>query len=239
MKVLLVVFCFLVSFGSFSSENEQFYQIQSTKLYEIVENDNGQEREVLVGTAKAGNHFSKLMNSNNVEKTDIQGAIMMTKKIIALGKELYKIVEAGRPVVNASTEAVEVLPHNDGVAIPAIGLSGWKAPKMRKYLLKTENYLGMNPVVFEFMLIFTYGGSDQGKGKFITGAEIKPTKVSVKWGYEFNAQFKVQTIINEGTEEDPIAGLVMMVDSKINTVLQEEQMNKTFYVNGLGHIKAY
>jgi hypothetical protein len=231
---------YLFSFAAQANQsNEQFYAFQQIDLYEVFEEE-GVEIFNLITSAKYDNVFAALSKAQGVTKVNIDGAIMMTKKLIVLGKEIYQIVEAGKPVVTTQSQPVEVLPMDKNAkAIQAIELAGWDRPKAKKYRIETKNYLGMSPVVFDFLVIFTYGGNYEGKGKYITGAQIKPNFVSVKWGYKFDASFKVQTVINEGTYENPIAGAVLMLDSKISTIMQEQQTNKTFYINGLGQINSY
>ena len=121
----------------------------------------------------------------------------------------------------------------------ALQLHGWNPPLVRKYKVETKNYLGMKPVSFEFMLIYSYGGQNEGKGRYITGAQLKPTSVNVKWGYSLDVEFKLQSIVNQGSFENPVAGAVLMLDYKIKTVLQEQSQNKTFYINGAGQVTSY
>lgn len=219
---------------------DQFQEIQSVDLYELVEDENGEELEVLIQSQKSPTFFDYLAKSQGLQKINAAGVIMMTKELIALGKEIYKIVEAGKPVVTINSEPIEVLPRDeDGTTISAMNLSGWKAPIVKKYRVATKNYLGMKPASFDFMLIFSYGGNDRGKGAYITGAQIKPTAVNVKWGYTLNAEFKVQTIMNEGAWDNPVAGAVLSIDYGISTVLQDQQHSKTFYINGKGQVTTY
>jgi hypothetical protein len=219
---------------------DQFQRIQEVQLLELQTDENGDEVEVLVQTNKFPTFYDALSKSQGVQKVNAAGVIMMTRELIALGKEIYKIVEAGKPVVEINTEPIEILPRDeDGKTITAMELSGWKAPFVKKYRVATKNYLGMTPASFDFMLVFSYGGNNRGNGAYITGAQIKPTSVNVKWGYSLSAEFKVQTIMNEGAWDDPVAGAVLSIDYKIGTVLQEQQNSKTFYINGKGSVTAY
>lgn len=219
---------------------DQFQQIQDVELFELQIDEDGNEIEILLQSNRVPSFFDFLSKSQGIQKVNAAGVIMMTRELIALGKEIYKIIEAGKPVVTINTEPVEILPRDeDGNTISAMELSGWKAPIVKKYRVATKNYLGMSPASFDFMLIFSYGGNDRGKGAYITGAQIKPTGVNVKWGYSLNADFKVQTIMNEGAWDNPVAGAVLSIDYKISTVLQDQQNSKTFYINGKGEITTY
>lgn len=245
---ILVVSTMLVSLMIQSSSvvaedvySEQFQTIQSVELVEIIEHSDGTIEELVISDQKTPQFIDTFgKNHNSVTKVNLGNILMVTKQLIALGKEIYKIVEAGKPVVKIVTEPVQVLPRNEnGAVIEAMNLHDWHAPVVRKYRVSTKNYLGMKPASFEFFLIFSYGGQNNGSGRYITGAQIKPTSVDVKWGYKLDASFKVQSIMNEGSLESPVAGAVLMIDYKISTILQERRGNRTFYINGLGKITAY
>jgi len=244
MKIILSIALTLTYAASAMAEDvysDQFQTIQSVEFAEIITDENGNEKEVILEDREAPkfeDQFEVYAGSSN--KSDIGTIIMVTEKLIALGEKIYKIVERGRPVVDLQSEPIEILPRDDkGQAISAMQLHGWKAPISRKYKVTTKNYLGMKPASFEFMLIYSYGGQNRGSGRYITGAQIKPTSVDVKWGYKLDAKFYVQSIMNQGTEENPVAGATLMIDYKISTVLQDSTNNKTFFINGLGQVQTY
>lgn len=225
---------------SYAQDNEQFYTFQSIELYEAIMNDNGEEEFVLRRKNSQDDFFLALGKSQGARTVNIDDVIMVTRKLIAFGKEIYKIVDAGKPIVTIESKPVQVLPLGQGEqVINATDLTSWKAPKVKKFRVETKNYLGVSPVVFEFMVIFSYGGQFEGKGRYITGAQIRPIFVDVKWGYKFDAAFKVQTIVNEGSVDFPIAGAVLELDSSIATILQEQKASQLFYINGEGLINTY
>jgi hypothetical protein len=220
--------------------SEQFQTVQSVEVVEVIEADNGDEIETIVDERNA-TFFSSLKPAlSNKSNPTIPGALAATKEFIALGKQVYKIIEAGRPVVSSKSEPVQILPNDkSGELVDAFSLSDWSEPVVKKYRIRAKNYLGMSPATFEFILIFTPGGRFEGKGYYITGAQIKPTKMDVKWGYTLNAEFKVQSIMNAGSSKNPIAAAVLAIDYTISTVLQENTASRLFYINGLGKVKAY
>jgi hypothetical protein len=247
MKLLTLAFC-LSSFVTWSAKAEnvydpQFQRIQSVELVEVIEDELGNEVEVPVMEQKLPSDIEALMDLAQPvanDKANIGEIIMIADKLIALGEKIYKIIEKGKPVVTMNSTPVSVLPKDEkGGYVDAFYLENWKAPKSQKFRVITKNYLGMTPASFEFMLIYTYGGSLNGKGKYLTGAQIKPTAVDVKWGYKLDASFKVQSIMNQGTNEDPVAAAVLMIDYRIWTILQDTSHNKTFFVNGKGQASAY
>lgn len=244
-KQILITVSLLLALSSVNAEDvysEQFQTIQSVELVEVIEDANGEQIEITVMSHPISN-LSEIFSNKAVPATtaSVSGVIMATQKLIALGKEVYKIVEAGKPNVEMVSEPIHILPKadKDGNAVTAIDLEGWKQPYARKYRVNTKNYLGMQPASFEFIMIFSYGGSLEGNGQYITGAQIKPTGVNVKWGYSLDASFKVQSIMNAGSKQNPVAAAVLEIDYKISTILQEYSASKLFYINGTGAVQAY
>ena len=243
MKTTLALLISLVSLNAFSSAevySEQFQKIQTVELYEVVDTEDG-ESELLIDKQQLPSEIEVLMAEAKKNNNKGLGEIIMaTKQLIALGKEIYKIIEAGKPVVTVDSTPISVLPRDEkGDYVDAMYLSNWKMPKVKKFKVAARNYLGMTPVSFEFMMIFTPGGKYDGKGAYLTGTQIKPTTVDVSWGYTVDATFKVQSIVNQGSMESPIAGAVLMIDYTIKTVLKESRNSRTFFVNGNGQAQAY
>tara|TARA_Y100000780_G_scaffold232596_1_gene268885 strand:+ start:16211 stop:16954 length:744 start_codon:yes stop_codon:yes gene_type:complete len=245
-KTKLSLLALIVGFNSYGSAeyyDDQYQTIQSVEMYEVEENEDGSQNETLLQDQKLPTDLEMAYGqiTRSYQKARIDDVIMTTRNLIAIGKEIYKIIEAGRPVVNiGESKSLSVLPMDEkGTPVDSFRLSNWSTPKAKKYKVVAKNYLGMSPVSFEFMLIYNYGGSLDGKGKYLTGTQIKATSVQVSWGYELNANFSVQSIINQGTDEEPIAGAVLAIDYKIKTVLKESRSSKTFFVNGVGQTKAF
>lgn len=242
MKLLngLLLTAVLTSSNLYASDvySDEFQTISSVEMVEVVEDALGNEVEVKLPV----NEFKQIEGS--VTKSNQKGVgevLMVARELIAFGKEVYKIIEAGKPVVRiGQTTPVSVLPKNEhGTSIDAFDLENWKMPKSKKYRVVAKNGFGMKTITFDFMLLFTYGGSYNGKGAYITGAEVASTDVSVAWGYTLDADFKVQSIVNQGTRENPVAAAVLQIDYKMSTVLKESRSSKKFMINGLGQTRSY
>ena len=82
-----------------------------------------------------------------------------------------------------------------------------------------------------------YGGSYDGKGKYITHAMFQPKKINVAWGFRFDAVATVPQVVNQGTKAAPIAALQMNMNWKVTTALKNMQQGEVFYINGLGEIR--
>jgi hypothetical protein len=82
--------------------------------------------------------------------SEVGDIISVMREIIAFGKEIYKIVEAGKPVINTNYAPISVLPLDTefGKDITPMKLSRWQAPKFVKFKVTYKN--GYNADVVSF-----------------------------------------------------------------------------------------
>jgi hypothetical protein len=239
MKLLITSLALSISLQAFASpinfNESNMNEINQIEVYEVNEDNN------LVELPKGDLSELAAFPRKRPIKAGIGDTIMIGRQLIAFGKEIYKIIEAGKPVVTiGETTPVSVLPKNElGVNISAFDLENWKMPKAKKYRVIAKNGFGSTMISFEFMLIFSYGGSYEGAGAYIAGAEVSATEVQVGWGYNLDANFKVQSIVNQGTKESPVAAAVLQIGYTMKTVLKETKSVKKFMINGNGQVRAY
>lgn len=172
-------------------------------------------------------------------ETEIGDVITVMRDIIAFGKEIYKIIEAGKPVIHTEHVPLSILPFNSAIGrdITPMHLSHWKAPKFVKFKVTYKNAYGAEVVSFIYNINLSYGGKFQGKGAYLTNAQVVPEKISVAWGYNFNAKMSLVGLSNLGTEEDPIAAATLELGYSVSTILKEERNKMTIFISGDGAIQ--
>ena len=172
-------------------------------------------------------------------RTEIGDVISIAKDLIAFGKEIYKIIEAGKPVINTNYAPISVLPLETkyGREISPMNLSHWKVPKFVKFKVSYKNGYGTEVVSFTYNVNMSYGGKFGGKGAYITNAQIVPENVNVLWGYTFNAKMSVVGLSNIGSDEDPIAGATLALYYSVSTVIREDKNTMTLFIGGDGSIQ--
>jgi hypothetical protein len=154
--------------------------------------------------------------------------------IINIGKKVWAIIEAGKPVVNVQLNSASAMPA--GIK-GWQQLAGWKTPRSSTYRVNYTNLYTMNVVDFSYRVMFTYGGSYNGQGRYVTGATIVPAALDVAWGYSFKANVEIPTVVNMGTVQNPVGGIQMNVNWEVGTVIKNSQTRASYFVDGLGQLK--
>jgi hypothetical protein len=130
-----------------------------------------------------------------------------------------------------------VVPKIDGKPADIIETENWQMPKSVTYEIGYENGFGMDVVKFRYTVIYSYGGSYNGKGKYLTAVQIIPEQTSVMFGYDFRAVMKLGGIANHGTRDNPIAGATLLLEHEVKTIVKANLETYAFQVLGNGGFK--
>jgi hypothetical protein len=152
--------------------------------------------------------------------------------LIALGKKIWPIIEAGRPVSNARFNTVDVIPQGT----TAMEMEGWQAPKGLRWRVSYKNFYGVEVIGFTYAVLFQYAGSKDGRGRYLTGVFVEASDVTVSWGFDFNATSEAITIANVGTKANPVASLMLRINYQAKSVFRDITNQKTVYLTGTGQI---
>lgn len=155
---------------------------------------------------------------------------VIVDQIINIGKKIWAIIDAGKPVVNVKSYTANALPR--GLTCWT-DLSNWNAPQSKVYRVQYKNGFGADVVDFTYRVMFTSGGSLNGQGKYITNATIQPAALDVSWGFRFNASAEVPSVFNQGTMQAPVAGMQMNMKWAVDTVLAHSEQADSFFINGM------
>lgn len=154
---------------------------------------------------------------------------LIVDQIINIGKKIFAVVQAGKPVVNIKLDTANALPK--GLTCWS-DLSGWNVPESKVYKVEYRNGFGMNVVSFAYRVTYTAGGSADGVGKYITNATFMPANVNVGWGFQFDAEAAIPSVFNTGTKTAPVAGMQMNMAWKVSSPVKENQMTESYFVSG-------
>ena len=150
-------------------------------------------------------------------------------KIIAIGKKIWEIIEAGKPVVDYKNDWAGAVPKD----VDWMDLEGFKAANWGTFGWTFKNTYGMTTVEFLWKFAWTCKGSYNGHGQFLMNVGTAIEKIYAAWGFTVNVQATVdQTPVNYGTKVDPIAGLNIEVTMDVKTVLQSQTARCRVNVRG-------
>jgi hypothetical protein len=154
--------------------------------------------------------------------------------IINIGKQVWEIIKNNGPVLEARTMNAHALPR--GVECWD-EMAEWQMPRSELYQVTYKNAYNMDVVKFRFRLLYTYGGSYNGVGRYLTNATIQYANVEVLWGFIFNASVEVPQVVNMGPVTAPMAGMQLTLNWSINTrpiTLKRSVNSASFFVTGDG-----
>lgn len=164
--------------------------------------------------------------------------ILVVDQLLALGKKIWPIIEAGKPVVQTSfAPAISVLPRVEGATSNEVAfydMENWSAPTQKSYKVAFKNGWGSEVISFVYTVAFQYNGSYQGSGRYITGLDVRASQISVSWGFEFNADSMLVNIANLGTKENPVASATVRISYTAQSFLRTIQTSESFHVTGAG-----
>ena len=171
-------------------------------------------------------------------KVDKVGKVISVgRELVALGEDIYRLVQKGKPVNKTNYAPISVVPKTDGGYADILDTEGWRMPTKATYQITYENLYGMEVVKFRYSIIFSYGGSYNGKGAYLTAAQIVPESVETLFGYTFGATMKLGGIQNHGTKENPVAGAILAMEHTVETVIKASLQTSSYHITGRGGFK--
>ena len=102
--------------------------------------------------------------------------------LIALGKKVYPIIEAGKPVLSYQLPVSHVLPKindvNDDHDITLGMMENWKFPSKRSYKVVCKNIYGMEVITLFSLFTFNMVALMKER-KYLTGVFVSATNLHV------------------------------------------------------------
>lgn len=183
-----------------------------------------------------------LIESSAVPGNPIDEIAMYIDGLIAIGKKIWPIIDAGRPVINTTgiLPSISVLPYIEGTdpKTAFYEMANWSDPKVASYHVSYKNGFGKEVVGFDYTVYFQFNGDLNGKGKYITNLKVQASQVSAAWGFTFDASTELVGIANTGPKDQPVASATIQIAYKVRGLVNEMRNWQTFYVKGNGEIKT-
>lgn len=237
--VLVVAVTMMSSFTAMSQSSQydekKFYTISEVTLSEIKEDDFNQMVPETVYRKTIENSYQVLPSPSPIDQAG--QVVRIARDIVALGEDIYKLVIKGKPVVATTYAPVSVVPKINKEPVDPMDLENMSMPKARSFELVYKNLYGIKVVQFKYTVIFTYGGTYDGKGAYISGAQIVPASINALFGFDFSANMKVGGISNLGTRVNPVASAILLMDYTVSNVFQSNSKVDNIFITGKGVVR--
>lgn len=227
----LVLSLLALSFSAWGApeyDEAEFYKISSIQVSEV-------SHDVILDQEIERTVSEKYLLGSRIETAG--RVIAIAKDLVALGESVYTLVSKGKPNVTTASAPISVLPRVNGHAVDILDTEAWSMPAKRTFAVNIKNVYNINVVSFRYSVIYSYKGSYNGKGAYITAAQVQPDYVNVLFGFDFTATMKLTGIVNQGSRENPIAGATMVMQYTASNILNSRTQVDTFFVNGRGGFK--
>jgi hypothetical protein len=227
-KSLLIVILLVSSVSAFSQEIDPALVISSVEVHQVENPADLFEQNPKIELP-------------NITTNPVDEIAMYLDGLIAIGKKIWPIIDAGRPVINTSGLApvISVLPHIEGEQTrnELLQMANWSVPKMISYRITYKNYYGSEVIGFTYTLFFQHNGTYKGVGKYITSLKVQASQIYASWGFNFDATSELINVANVGTATDPVASAIIQISYKARGHINESRYAQSFYVDGNGNIK--
>lgn len=215
--------------------DRKFNTIASMKVQEISRDILGQNQ---IETLYQKQLASGLPNEGRVDPVEQAGKVItVSRDLVALGEDLYRLVIKGKPSNQTSYAPLSVIPRVNGQAVDILDTERWRMPVKRSYVVSYQNLYGVDVVTFKYSILYSSHGQYDGKGAYLTAVQIIPENVRTLFGFDFTATMKLGGIQNQGTKANPIAGATLLMEYTVSSVMNAINKVDTYFITGLGQFK--
>lgn len=161
-------------------------------------------------------------------------AMQKAMMIVNMGSLAWTIIQANEPTETASTTSANALPAS---VKSWQELTEWRLPVIQDYEKDYKGFFGETVVSIKYRVHYTYGGTLDGKGLYLTDIAVEPADIHVSYGYKVSVTASVPNIVNMGTADDPIAGAELLLDIKVSTLFSNDEVSMDYFIKGDGTIQ--
>lgn len=224
---------------SASEDSYKYYTIKRMVVEELKSDQKGNETSSVIQEKSYGK-FDAFGRFNQVDPIERAGRVIgIARDLVALGEDIYRLVIKGKPTVTTRYAPISIIPRVAGENVEILDTEGWRFPVKRTFRATYENLYGATVVDFRYSVVYSYGGSYDGKGAYLTSVQIIPESITTLFGFDFTANMKLGGFQNQGTRANPIAAATLLMDYTVSSVLKSITKVDTFHVNGKGQFRKF
>lgn len=231
--ILLQCVCFHASAQEF---NPSYFLFSEVSVQEVSQNT--LELEDLAYLHEKGIELKGIPNFyGGVGPLGAGNVITTARDLVALGEDIYRLIIKGRPTNTTSYAPISVIPKVNGQPVDLLETENWQAPKKRTFEVVYKNVYAMEVVKFRYSVIYSYRGKYNNRGAYLTAVQVIPESIRTLFGFDFTATMKVGGIQNQGTRQNPIAGVTLLMEYTTSSFLVTQNKVDTFFITGVGDFK--
>lgn len=171
--------------------------------------------------------------TNSSNQTKNQGDIDLDK-IIALGEKVWDFVISNKPTADYEIFKTSIVPA--GIT-NWTQLKRWSKPISKVYRVEFKNMMGQSAGGFDYRITYFYNGSYNDKGKFIGQISVVPANIKLYTDRTMKLKVELASIINFGSEVDPVAGAQLIISWNSPTTTRYEMRSAEYMIYGTGEIE--
>jgi hypothetical protein len=212
-------------------DETKFYTISKVEVSEL-------SHDVILDQSVQKTVSEAYLDQAGPTRLETAGKVISTARdLVALGEDIYRLVSKGKPNVTTAYDPISVIPKVNGQPVDLLDTETWSMPTKRTYSLILRNTYNIAVITFRYSVMYSYRGSYNGKGAYLTAAQIQPEYVNVLWGFDFSATMKLAGIQNQGSRDNPVAAATLLMQYTASNVLNSRTMVDTFFITGRGGFK--
>ena len=155
--------------------------------------------------------------------------------IIILGTKVWDFIVNNKPTADYKTLKANVVPEG----VSSFTQLLWKRTNIinKVYRVEFKTITGKSAGGFDYRLSFIYGGTYQGKGKYIGQIAVAPLNVKLHTDRSLNFRAEVLDPLNFGTEDDPVAATQLLITWSSPTTVRYTMNSAEYMLFGDGEIQ--
>ncbi len=155
-------------------------------------------------------------------------------QMIALGEKIWDFILTNKP--NAEYEVFKTSVVPSGITSWA-QLQKWSKPVSKVYRVEFTDLLGRSAGGFDYRITYFHSGVYKDKGKFLGQISVVPTNIHLKTGRTLKMKVELASVLNFGSEENPVAGAQIIINWNSPTTTRYEMYSAEYMIYGTGEIE--
>lgn len=245
-KLILSLALTAVTTGAFAQVSIKTVEIKTPNISVGIGPGTGSTNTGIIGDVAgagsgAGDPIGGITGVGGMGAFDRVGQVLsVAQTAVALGEGVYTLAQHGKPSNTTEYAPISIVPRDpiSKEIVQPFDMEDCSMP-VKKTFRSVMTTGGVEVVKFEYMVIYVYGCSYEGVGKYIQAALIQPLSVKTGYGWDFTATMKLSGMMNHGKKADPIAGALLTIKYTMNSWRTAYERNDTVHIRGDGQLKTY